>query len=61
PGSFARHIRSANAAGLHAITYESDRLALDIDLPEDLATYQRILAAGQFGHLPSFSLPCGAD
>ena len=60
-GSFARHIRSAGAAGLQAITYESDRLALDIDFPEDLATYQRILESGQFGHLPSFPLPCSAD
>ena len=61
PGSFERHIGSAGAAGLQAITYESERLALDIDLPEDLATYQRILASGRFGHLPSYPLPCGAD
>lgn len=61
PGSFARHIGSADAAELQAFTYKSDRLALDIDLPDDLATYQRILTSGQFGHLPSFPLPCGAD
>lgn len=61
PGSFARHIRSAAAAGLRAFTYESDRLALDIDLPDDLETYQRLLQSGRFGHLPSFPLPCGAD
>ena len=61
PGSFQRHIGSAAAAGLQAYTYESERLALDIDLPEDLATYQRILASGQFGHLPSFPLPCSTD
>ena len=59
-GSFERHIRLAKAAGLQAFTYESDRLALDIDLPEDLETYQRILASGSFGHLPSFPLACSA-
>ena len=51
-GSFERHMRlERRAAGLQAFTYESDRLALDIDLPEDLETYQRILASGRFGHL----------
>ena len=59
-GSFARHIRRAQGAGLRAFTYESDRLALDIDLPDDLETYQRILAGGRFGHLPSFSIACNA-
>ncbi|MCY4060969.1 MAG: 2-phospho-L-lactate guanylyltransferase [Chloroflexi bacterium] len=59
-GSFKRHIRLAEVAGLQAFTYESDRLALDIDLPEDLETYQRILASGRFGHLPSFPIACRA-
>lgn len=59
-GSFERHIGRAEAAGLQAFTYESDRLALDIDLPEDLEVYQQILAGGQFGHLPSFPIACGA-
>ena len=59
-GSFERHIRSAEAAGLQVTTYLSDRLALDIDLPADLETYQRILAGGRFGHLPSFPVACGA-
>lgn len=59
-GSFERHIRLAESAGLQTFTYESDRLALDIDLPEDLETYQRILAGGRFGHLPSFPLACSA-
>lgn len=59
-GSFDRHICRAEAAGLNAFTFESERLALDIDLPEDLATYQEILAGGRFGHLPSFPLACGA-
>lgn len=60
-GSFERHIRLAESAGLQTFIYESDRLALDIDLPEDLETYQRILASGRFGHLPSFPLACSAN
>lgn len=59
-GSFERHIRLAQEAGLQAFAYESERLALDIDLPEDLATYQRRLADGGYGHLPSFPFACGA-
>ena len=59
-GSFERHIRRAENAGLQAFIYESDRLALDIDLPDDLETYQRILASGRFGHLPSFPISCNA-
>lgn len=58
-GSFERHIRRARAAGLQAFIHESERLALDIDLPEDLAIYQRRLAGGGFGHLPSFPLASG--
>ena len=55
-GSYQRHIRLAEAAGLHVYVYQSDRLALDIDIPEDLRDYQQILARGHFGHLPSFPL-----
>ena len=59
-GSFERHIRLAESAGLQALVYESERLSLDIDLPDDLETYQQILAGGSFGHLPSFPVACGA-
>jgi len=59
-GSFKRHIRRAEAAGLQTFTYDSDRLALDIDLPRDLETYQQILAGGRFGHLPSYPVFCSA-
>ncbi len=54
--SFERHIELARAAGLRVSVYQSDRLALDIDMPEDLQDYQDILARGHFGHLPSFPL-----
>ncbi len=59
-GSFARHLRHAEAAKLQAFIYESDRLALDIDVPADLERYRQILAGGRFGHLPSFPLAGGA-
>ncbi|MCA9907078.1 MAG: 2-phospho-L-lactate guanylyltransferase [Anaerolineae bacterium] len=39
PGSFDRHIERAKAAGAHVQIYESERLQLDIDLPEDLDVY----------------------
>ena len=54
-GSFQQHIESAHHAGASVISYYSDRLALDIDVPEDLHTYHKILARGRFGHLPMFS------
>ena len=60
-GSFLRHIRLAQAAGLRVKDFHSDRLALDIDVPEDLREYQQILDQGHFGHLPSFPVMCGAS
>ena len=58
--SFERHIHMAKAAGLRVSVYQSDRLALDIDMPRDLQDYQDILARGHFGHLPSFPLAFSA-
>ena len=60
PGSFERHIRNAEEVGLRVFNYESDRMALDIDVPHDLETYHRILTQGRFGHLPHFPIACGA-
>lgn len=57
PASLQKHIASAAALGADVIPYHSDRLALDIDVPQDLARYHRILAQGQFGHLPTFAGP----
>lgn len=54
PGSFQRHIDSARARGVAVRLFHSDRLAMDIDVPQDLRAYHRILGAGQFGHLPAF-------
>jgi 2-phospho-L-lactate guanylyltransferase len=44
PGSFARHKKLAEEAGATVKIYHSERLALDIDVPEDLNAYrQRVL------------------
>lgn len=43
PGSFDRHLQLARDAGADAAIYESDRLSLDIDLPEDLNRYNHLV------------------
>jgi len=55
-GSFHKHIENAHRVGADVISYHSDRLSLDIDYPEDLQTYHRILSQGRFGHLPKFPI-----
>lgn len=42
PGSFRRHMAEAEAQGATVKIYESPRLALDIDLPEDLAKFRAL-------------------
>ena len=54
-GSFQKHIESAYRAQANVISYYSDRLALDIDVPGDLNDYNNIVTQGSFGHLPLFS------
>ncbi len=51
-GSYERHTRLAQDARATVKLYQSDRLALDIDLPEDLQRYRRLLESGE----PSLSL-----
>ena len=58
PGSYQRHIASAKRAGIEIISYHSDRLATDIDVPQDLQLYQRILSEGSYKRLPTFPLLC---
>lgn len=53
-GSFQKHIESAYQAQATVISYYSDRLALDIDVPDDLSDYHDIVGQGSFGHLPIF-------
>lgn len=40
PGSFASHQQAARAAGVEPLIYHSETVALDLDLPEDLALLQ---------------------
>ena len=54
-GSYARHIQRAESAGIEVLRYDSPRTLLDIDVPEDLRTYEGILAAGGQGHLPTLA------
>lgn len=42
-GSYQRHIEAAQAAGASVKRYHSERLQLDIDVPTDLAHYQRLI------------------
>jgi 2-phospho-L-lactate guanylyltransferase len=41
-GSFQRHIQTAELAGASVQIYQSERLALDVDRPEDLELYHRM-------------------
>lgn len=56
PGSYQRHIALAQAAGATVKFYHSDRIALDIDTPGDLETYNHL--TGNEGD-PQVSLPSG--
>jgi len=49
PGSFARHLELAQAAGVPAEVAELGSLALDVDTPDDLAALQERLAAVRGG------------
>ncbi len=43
PGSFKRHVQLAQAAGAVVQEFKSDRLALDIDMPADLDSYNHLV------------------
>jgi 2-phospho-L-lactate guanylyltransferase len=43
PGSFERHIQRAREVGIEPKIHRSDRLALDIDLPVDLDSYNHVM------------------
>lgn len=53
-GSYQKHIDYATRIGANVIPFHSDRLSLDIDIPNDLQSYHDILKKGRFGHLPIF-------
>lgn len=43
PGSYRRHIELARAAGAIVKSYHSERLSLDIDMPDDLKSYRELI------------------
>jgi 2-phospho-L-lactate/phosphoenolpyruvate guanylyltransferase len=53
-GSFERHVIASRLAGAVVKFYESPTIQLDIDVPEDLQEYNRIIQAGQHEYLPPF-------
>lgn len=59
-GSFYRHVQSAREAGAAVKVYESERLKLDIDVPEDLFKYNTLVKNSNFETLPVF-LPHNAN
>ena len=54
PGSYHRHVALAEEAGATVKIYASERLKLDIDLPEDLEKYQRLAQNGDRDLLRDF-------
>lgn len=51
PGSYQRHLALARERGIEPLTYHSDRLALDIDLPADLDQYNHLVRGFDFESL----------
>ena len=49
PGSYERHRQLAAEAGLEAKIYQSDQLALDVDISSDLDEYQQIAREAEAG------------
>lgn len=43
PGSYRRHVELGRAAGAIVKTYHSERLSLDIDMPDDLKSYRELI------------------
>ncbi|WP_322817738.1 2-phospho-L-lactate guanylyltransferase [Tepidiforma sp.] len=60
PGSFARHVAAARAAGLRVVESENRELVLDLDTPADVAELLRT-ARGQQTAAGHYLLAIGAD
>jgi 2-phospho-L-lactate/phosphoenolpyruvate guanylyltransferase len=43
PGSFHRHMEQSTALGIQPKIYQSERLSLDIDVPDDLQSYNVLM------------------
>ncbi len=55
PGSFMRHVIQARTLGIEVKEYESERVLLDIDSPDDLDEYNLIVGNGDFKSLFVFT------
>lgn len=53
-GSYHMHLEEARRLGVPVLHYESERLQLDIDVPEDLARYNRWVEQDVTNLLPAF-------
>lgn len=53
-GSYRLHIEAAKRVGATVKVYDSQRLKLDIDVPEDLFKYNALVQTGNFHTLPIF-------
>lgn len=51
-GSYQRHMALAQEAGANVHIYKSERLMLDIDVPADLETYQRLSGDNELLYAP---------
>lgn len=55
--SYERHVIAAKLAGADVKVYESDTVSLDIDVPSDLAEYNRLVMDGQSDAMLPLFLP----
>jgi 2-phospho-L-lactate/phosphoenolpyruvate guanylyltransferase len=55
-GSYQRHAVRGRDAGAVVSIYESDRMLQDIDLPEDIENYQRMVQRGSYADTLNISL-----
>lgn len=53
-GSFQHHLEAASKLDADVQVYESETIHLDIDVPEDLEEYNRIVHEGNYALLPPF-------
>lgn len=60
-GSFQRHSSLAKEAGAELRVYHSERLMLDIDLPEDLKTYQSLIQQDEIDLTQGLLIPGNAS
>ena len=59
PGSYQRHLALAEIAGVRAREYASPRMTLDIDYPEDIERYNRLVGIRNLQSLEMFMPQAG--